>query len=108
MDCSFALMLQCCRASFYPTAAKPINHQIDCGISVEFQWSFQWHCGRPSSNLEPVMEYAAATYGPPRIPVLVAALNQHERTETLIPAVFGVSADEFEAGWQIYLSRDAP
>jgi hypothetical protein len=55
--------------------------------------------------LATVMEYAAETYGPERIPLLLAALNQHARAETLIPAVFGVSAIDFEAGWQAYLAE---
>jgi hypothetical protein len=55
--------------------------------------------------LATVLEYAAETYGPERIPLLLAALNQHARAETLIPAVFGVSAIDFEAGWQAYLAE---
>jgi hypothetical protein len=55
--------------------------------------------------LATVMEYAAATYGPKRIGVLVAEVSEHESWATLIPAVFDVSAEEFEAGWQAYLAE---
>jgi hypothetical protein len=55
--------------------------------------------------LATVMEYAAAVYGTERIPLLVATLHQHERAETLIQAVFGVSLAEFESGWQMYLAE---
>jgi hypothetical protein len=54
--------------------------------------------------LATLIEYAAATYGRERLPVLVAGLVQYDNWETLLPAVFGVSPDEFEAGWQAYLA----
>lgn len=55
-------------------------------------------------GLTTVLDYAVATYGRKQLPVLVGALGEHERWETLIPAVFGVSMDEFESGWQAYLA----
>jgi hypothetical protein len=55
--------------------------------------------------LATVLEYAAASYGPARIPVLIDEAGRQEGWATLIPAVFGVSADEFEAGWQAYLTE---
>jgi hypothetical protein len=51
-----------------------------------------------------LIEYAVATYGQERMPVLVAGLGQSGSWETLIPAVYGVSASEFEDGWQLYLA----
>jgi hypothetical protein len=54
--------------------------------------------------LATVMEYAATAYGPARIPLLLATLYEHERWETVIQAEFGVSLDEFEAGWRSYLA----
>jgi hypothetical protein len=50
-----------------------------------------------------VVEYAAATYGEATLPILLATLRDHERWETLVPAVFGVSVAEFEAGWRDYV-----
>jgi hypothetical protein len=69
--------------------------------------------GEPIATVHPasavalatVMEYAAKAYGPEHIPLLVAALNHHAHAETLIPAVFGVSAAAFEAGWHSYLAE---
>jgi hypothetical protein len=55
--------------------------------------------------LATLLEYAAAAYGPERIALLVASLDEHATWETLVPAVFGVSAAEFEAGWQTYLAE---
>lgn len=54
--------------------------------------------------LETVIEYAAATYGRAQLPLLVSEVGQHERLDTLIPAVFAVSAVEFESGWQAFLA----
>jgi hypothetical protein len=51
-----------------------------------------------------LIEYAVATYGRERLPVLVASLRQHHTWETLVPTVFDVSATEFEAGWQVHLA----
>lgn len=34
----------------------------------------------------------------------IAALGDHGDWESLVPAVFGVSAAGFEAGWQAYLA----
>jgi hypothetical protein len=54
--------------------------------------------------LATLIEYAVVTYGRERLPALVVGLRQHNTWETLLPAVFGASAAEFEAGWQAYLA----
>jgi hypothetical protein len=54
--------------------------------------------------LATLIAYTVATYGRETLPVLVAGLGRYESWETLIPAVYGVSAPEFEAGWQAYLA----
>jgi hypothetical protein len=53
--------------------------------------------------LATVIEYVVATYGREQLPALAAALGQHDSWDTLSPALFGVSGDAFEAGWQAYL-----
>lgn len=53
--------------------------------------------------LATLIDYAVATYGRERLPALVAGLGQYDCWETLLPAVYGVSPGEFEAGWQAYL-----
>lgn len=53
--------------------------------------------------LASLLEYAVVTYGRERLPILLASLGQHVNWETLLPAVYGVSAAEFEAAWQTYL-----
>jgi hypothetical protein len=55
--------------------------------------------------LETVIEYVVAAYGRDHLPHLIAALGEHTGWQTLIPAVFDVSASEFEAGWQAYLAE---
>jgi hypothetical protein len=54
--------------------------------------------------LATLIDYAVVTYGRDRLPALLAGLQQHNSWETLVPAVFGVSVAEFEAGWQAYLA----
>jgi hypothetical protein len=46
-----------------------------------------------------------ATYGYEQLPVLLDSLADHDDWETLIPAVFGVSAADFEANWLNYLAQ---
>ena len=54
--------------------------------------------------LATLIEYAVAAYGREQLPMLVTSLRQYDSWETLIPAVYGVSVAEFEAGWQAYLA----
>jgi hypothetical protein len=54
--------------------------------------------------LATLIEYVVATCDRDCLPVLVAGLGQYESWETLIPAVYGGSAAEFETGWQAYLA----
>jgi hypothetical protein len=61
------------------------------------------HPGQPVA-LATLIEYAVATYGREHLPALVAGLGQYDSWESLIPAVYGVSSAEFEAGWQVYLA----
>lgn len=55
-----------------------------------------------------LIDYVVAVYGRERLPVLLAALSEQSTWHTLIPAVFGVTAPEFEAGWRAYLRGKAP
>jgi hypothetical protein len=63
-------------------------------------------CRQPHQvGLTTVLDYVVATYGRQQLPMLVGALGEHKRWETLIPAVFGVPMEEFERGWQGYLAE---
>ena len=53
---------------------------------------------------EAVVDYAIERYGRDQLPALLQAMDEHDTWNTLIPAVFGVSLEEFEAGWQAYLA----
>jgi hypothetical protein len=55
--------------------------------------------------LATVIDYATDEYGEERIPLLLASLRHHTSWETLVPAVFGVSSPEFEAGWHGFLAE---
>jgi hypothetical protein len=88
----------------------PLIHlnQLDVPVA-EDRDGYQHHIiqhSRPGKAIAAatLIEYAVATYGREHLPALVASLSQHNNWETLIPAVYGVSAADFEAGWQAYLS----
>ncbi|MBV7338786.1 hypothetical protein KFU94_63320 [Chloroflexi bacterium TSY] len=51
----------------------------------------------------PLMEYIMVTYGHSYLLPLLDGFSQHETWETLIPAVFDISASEFEVQWHAYL-----
>jgi hypothetical protein len=53
--------------------------------------------------LETLIEYAVATYGNERLPMLLDTLTTHDNWIDLIPAVFSVSAAKFERDWQAYV-----
>ncbi|MFN8492202.1 MAG: hypothetical protein U0350_31675 [Caldilineaceae bacterium] len=51
-----------------------------------------------------LVDYAIKVYGCDKLPRLIAAFSQSDSWQTLIPAVFGVSAEQFEQGWQRYVA----
>ena len=58
-----------------------------------------------SSVLETVIDYAVTTYGRESVPALVVAAGEHDSWERLVPAVYGVPFEEFEAGWRQHLAE---
>jgi hypothetical protein len=56
--------------------------------------------------LATMLEYVASTYGVGYVPLLLAAVPEHEAAETLIPAVLGVPLAEFESGWRDFLQKE--
>jgi hypothetical protein len=65
------------------------------------QW-YPLHPPYPGSEIvmTTLFDYAAATYGKERLLLLVQSLPEHTSWQTLVPAVFGVSANDFEKGWR--------
>ena len=56
--------------------------------------------------LATLFEYVASKYGEDAVLKLWAAIPEHQRAETLIPAVFGVSLEELSAGWHAFLADE--
>jgi hypothetical protein len=56
--------------------------------------------------LATVLEYVVAVHGREQLPVLLRTPLDHPNWETLVPAVFGMSVVEFEAGWHDYLAAE--
>jgi hypothetical protein len=50
-----------------------------------------------------LLDYVTATYGQEGIAGLIEGFRRYDTWNALLPAVFGVSAAEFEQGWQAYL-----
>jgi len=49
-----------------------------------------------------LLDYAVAEYGPDAVARLWQGFHDYPTWDALIPAVFGVTAEEFEHGWQTY------
>ena len=52
-----------------------------------------------------MVDYVAATYGRGKLAALFEACGVYSGWDDLIPAVFGVSVDAFEKGWQEYVTQ---
>jgi hypothetical protein len=57
---------------------------------------------------DPLVEYILVTYGRATIPPLLDALSQHPYWDRITPAVFAISAGQFEAEWHAYLRQHYP
>ena len=53
-----------------------------------------------------VLAYATQTYGSEVVSRLLLTVKKGQRWPEAAPAVFGVSADDFEAGWWVYLAQE--
>ncbi len=69
--------------------------------SIQDDWAGYWRDRLAAST---VVEYLVETYGRDRLPLLLACMGQYRSWEELVPAVTGVSVEEFEAGWQEYVT----
>lgn len=74
------------------------------GLSLAESDSFAW-LGYRESGFDSValIDYVVAGYGRERLPIFLAALEEQTTWNTLIQAVFQVTAPEFEREWQVYL-----
>ena len=57
---------------------------------------------------ETLFDYVAVTYGRDALPALVEGFRHYDSWIKLIPAVFYITAEEFEQGWQTYLAEINP
>ncbi|MCL4833772.1 MAG: hypothetical protein KJZ86_15115 [Caldilineaceae bacterium] len=53
-----------------------------------------------------VFAYAVETYGVERLPAFLEALGIHRGWTGVLPAAYGVSVEEFEAGWRGWLAAE--
>ena len=83
-----------------PPQLGPASYEQEMNYTGAYQATW----GR-TMLLATVIDYAEATYGRERLPVLVTAMSEHGSWETLAPDVYGVPFEEFEAGWQAHLAQ---
>lgn len=53
-----------------------------------------------------ILLYAVDTYGLERFPALLEALGDYRSWTEVLPAAYGVTAEEFEAGWRSWLAEE--
>ena len=87
-----------------PPDRKPIKSVTTLYLADLLAPPFDWFLPSPPPNraqdAESVIAYVVDVYGRKRLPPLLRAFREHNSWDTLVPAVFGVSAPEFEQGWQ--------
>jgi hypothetical protein len=102
---SMDAMISCC----YPRSIVRDLHKLESICKPFCQWDLEqqttsWgYCTGESIAISTVIEYAVEKYGIERLPVLLAALNEYETWDVIVRAVYGVSEEEFELGWQEYV-----
>ncbi|MCC6457214.1 MAG: hypothetical protein IT328_19825 [Caldilineaceae bacterium] len=55
---------------------------------------------------ETLLDYTMATYGDDALPKLVDGFRRYDTWDALIPALFDLSTERFEAGWRAYLVKE--
>ena len=85
----------------------PLHVSVPVFMQSEGTWEPRQSPEVPAAEiaLATVVEYAATTFGPDRLPVLLAALSQHEEWETVLQTTFGLSLAEFDSGWRTFLAE---
>lgn len=77
---------------------------VDSGQSLEIMQ----HMATADVLADPLIEFILNTFGYVQLPQLLEAFEEHETGETLVPAVFEMSAQEFEEKWHAYLEERYP
>ncbi|MCB0123903.1 MAG: hypothetical protein KDE58_16730 [Caldilineaceae bacterium] len=69
-----------------------------------------WSQASPTAyaTANPLVEFIFMTYGTDKVSALLDAFTEHDTWETLTPALFHLSAEEFEAQWHAYLRQQYP
>ena len=85
----------------------PLHVSVPVFMQSEGTWEPRQSPEVPAAEiaLATVVEYAATTFGPDRLPVLLAALSQHEEWEAVLQTTFGLSLAEFDSGWRTFLAE---
>lgn len=70
---------------------------------------YQMRLGPTAEEIaDPLAEFILTAYGDAYVSLLLDAFEEHTSWETLTPAVFDISAEEFEENWHAYLRKMYP
>jgi hypothetical protein len=89
-----------------PTQLEQLSEPLANGRNEWYATALYPYSSNDSIAVATLMEYAVSTYGDQQLPLFLAALAHNDTWDTLIPAVYGVSASAFEQGWHRYLSKE--
>jgi hypothetical protein len=97
------------RICYQAVSQQPAHAALSlAGLTLAESDSFAW-LGYREYGFDSValIDYIVAGYGREQLPIFLAAFEEHATWNTLIPALFAVSAPEFEREWQVYLHEKA-
>jgi hypothetical protein len=69
-------------------------------LSTEPEWIADTGLAARLQSAESLIAYVVDRYGVEKLPALLAGFHQHRSWQTLAPAVFGQSVEQFEQGWR--------
>lgn len=75
---------------------------VSYGLGNSGRSPWQWR----TLALDSIVDYVVAQYGRERLPEFIQALSLHHSWNTLVPALYNVSVDDFERGWNEHLHQN--
>ena len=86
-----------------PANLQAVDLEPSYGSENE-HWVQQW---QRSAILTSIVSYGVEKYGRDSLPLLIEGTTTYDDWSTLIPAVYGISIEEFETGWLAHLGLSA-
>lgn len=108
----YAIPVGCDQSGYFMPSPIPLPTQLSALAPIyppKDSLEDQYTPAQPQPNkavsvaLSMLFDYATERFGEDAIARLLAGLAEHPDWESLIPGVYGVSAQELEADWQVWL-----